>query len=79
MRVRSCDVLLMPSTFDVLKRMPVNWMDSDVVKSEIAQATGRSPRDVANRIGHLLKHGLIEARMSQAIAGRPEYRRTPEE
>jgi hypothetical protein len=54
--------LLNPGTYDVLKRVPNEWMDLQTVKEEICRFTDYPIGTVTRRLSHLVRLQLIEIR-----------------
>lgn len=69
------EILLTAMTYDVLKRVPYEWVAEAVAIQCIATALAVSPRSVAQRIVGLRKEGLIELRRRQTIDPYFELRR----
>lgn len=66
------DLLLKPDTYEVLRRVPNEWMHMQTVKEEISRATNQPASGITRRLSYLVRVSLVDQR--PAVNG-PEVRR----
>ena len=69
------EILLTRGTYDVLRRVPPDWMELHYVVSEIASTIAEPERVVRARVARLRELALVEQRVATTIDGRREVRR----
>lgn len=66
------EILLKPHTYEVLRRIPYEWMHEETVKDEICRKTDYKAGQVTRRLAHLVRLELVRRRPA---ADGPEIRR----
>jgi hypothetical protein len=69
------DITLTKDSYEVLKRVPVDWWDEVGVLEEIGVALKLRATVVKIRIQHLVRLRLVERRRRLTIDATPEIRR----
>lgn len=72
---RELDITLTPETFDVFKRIPVEWFDEGDAKRAIAAVRNEPVENIARRLAWLVRQGLVERRGAWALTGTTEIRK----
>lgn len=73
------ELTLTPTDYEVLKRIPVEWYDENVVGAEIAQALSQRSGVVLRRIASFVRVGIVERRGGTTIAAKTEISRVGKE
>lgn len=67
--------LLTPDTYAVLRGVPAEWMDRELVVGELVVATKQGKTAVTKRLAWLLRLGLVECRGGHVVPPRIEVRK----